>query len=73
MRDGDDAVIYLSKAEEEPIFRRVSQEPGGATVLVAANGQYPAIITDKNSKAVGVVVMQIHYRLNRRINKKGEG
>lgn len=70
IQDGDDVVIYLNKSEEEPIFRRVSKEPGGLTALVATNGQYPALVADEGAQAVGVVVMQIHYRLNRRVDSK---
>lgn len=72
-QDGDDVLMYLGKSEEEPIFRRVSQEPGGSTALLAVNGQYPAILADEKAVPVGVVVMQIQYRLSRRVDNKGEG
>lgn len=66
-QSGDDALVREPSVSEEPIFARLSFEQAGIMALVPVNPQYPATFVDESADVLGVVVMQILYRLNHRV------
>ncbi|MBT2772906.1 LexA family transcriptional regulator [Halomonas sp. ISL-60] len=69
-QSGDDVVAFPDLSLDEPMFGRLSLESHGRMALVPLNAQYPATIAEKSGRVIGVVVMQIYYRLNQRQNNE---
>ncbi|WP_301271698.1 LexA family transcriptional regulator [Halomonas sp. XH26] len=69
-QSGDDVVAFPSSSLNEPMFGRLSIESDSRMALVPLNSQYPATIAEQSGRVIGVVVMQIYYRLNQRKNNE---